>query len=425
MNIDRSFEVVTLSNQFRLLFIEVDHSLVHVQIDISTGHDDELTSEFYEVSHVLEHMQGMFTSDQHRNSKEVEQLLDQLSVTSNAHVSNTRSSFYMRGHERHLPTFLPLFCRSFTHFHFDAERFPNEKKAIECELRDHLENVEYEISEEVNALSCQHHPRAVHELLHLENVPQITKCKLLEFRKQFYTSDNMLFTIVAKSDVIDEWKLKLSQWFASLSPSIPVKIPAPYFESAFIHNTVDQPTSVHIRIRYPLHATWFDMAAQIQCRALEHILTDGLSSRLLRLLRVENGLVYSVRARATMDYRDKLLSFFDISATTKSVDNAHEVVRHVTDVLSELAVAGPTDDEMLKWRNAVETSFVVRSLTNLPQKWCNEYSPHVLFRRQVVTNERRRTMAMQICAVDVHDRCVQLLSMKPIIFFQENRKNFP
>ncbi len=93
-----------LTNGIRILYIFIGGEVVHVQIDVKTGSDDEfgdneLNSYELESAHFLEYLMAQFTSTKNstKSSIKIAQELENLGVTWNAFTTPHRTGYYLTG----------------------------------------------------------------------------------------------------------------------------------------------------------------------------------------------------------------------------------------------------------------------------------------------------------------------------------------
>jgi hypothetical protein len=116
---------------------------------------------------------------------------------------------------------------------------------------------------------------------------------------------------------------------------------------------------------------------------LESLLTGGFSSRLLSLLRVRDGSVYSVNARAELERFDARGSSFSITTST-APERAAEVVTHTLGALAEFARDGPTPEEMASYRARLSAMREKSYLSRMPSTYARTYAAQVLAKGSIV-----------------------------------------
>jgi predicted Zn-dependent peptidase len=123
----------------------------------------------------------------------------------------------------------------------------------------------------------------------------------------------------------------------------------------------------------------------LKAQVAGRVLADGFSSRLVRRLREERGLVYDIDAYATLDHD---IGTLDISATCVA-ESLDSFVEELLVCLADLAANGPTEEESAR--------AVVREVVDLdlmptdPSRLAGRLSRSVLFgRTPSFVQERRR-----------------------------------
>lgn len=401
----------TLSNGLQILLVPTGKGdLVHVQLDVATGSDDEIDPRDYESAHVLEHMLATFTSQKRPRGIEVQASLDDRGIVFNANVRTQRSRYFVRGRSEDLPFMLDVLLDSYADYRFDTERYAQEQRAVEQELRAILNKRWYPLEQRARELLYPlGHPRAVSETKHLANVARLTRDDLLRFRNAHYATENTTITIAGAIDankVREYVERKLGTLPRSQRARPVLKSTDKRKPTIVEYVPIRDVASTRLMFLWSVPLTNFSPQRH-EVRAIEMMLADGFSSRLIRTLRVEQGLIYSIGATAALDERYPSLSVFQIDTTvdhTRIVDTAEQILS----VVHALCRDGPSDAEMAKWRLRVQTLYAARALDQSPERYADDYSRFPLFGHPVETNEKQLDDALSVTADDIRTLCKRI-----------------
>ncbi len=216
---DKDYDYFTLlSNRIKILHIPVGGKVVHVQFDILSGSDDELVPNMYETAHFLEHMIGRLTSTRDpRNYIKIAQDLEEKGINWNAFVTPQKTGYYLTGPSKNFDEMLITLLNAVIHFRPDNFLFDQEKLAVKQELQRISNQSWIDVKEIHSQVLYPNHPRSSSIADRIKNLQSLTLEKLLKFRSEYYSTENMLLTIVSPYDIsVKEGKEKSKNLIAWL-----------------------------------------------------------------------------------------------------------------------------------------------------------------------------------------------------------------
>lgn len=358
------FSQYTLHNGLRYLYINRPGGLFYCGMYVKCGEDDE-TDETLEIAHYLEHLGSMFTSAKYPSSTEINATFDNIGVQTNASTGNKQTDYYMEGPVASAGHLLDIFTSSFADFQVDEKLVHQEASAVRHELRENWLNQPWsDADEKLKQVTYGNHIRAISTKRHLENVSALEDdiSKVLEFRRRMYTSDRMAWIVAGPwddpefSDAVTNGAARLEGCTRS-DPRLQYHVASrPSGDRAYLIALHDV-NSTRVTIRYELPYNGSNRVAMETVRHVVRLLSDGFSSRLMKRLRVELGLVYDIEMLVDVDAEQEDLSYLTIQ-TTCDPGAAHKII----DEVCKATQAEVSSDERTKlvhgaWRDRCERMY--------------------------------------------------------------------
>ena len=411
-------------------------NIVHVQVDVAVGDDYEVQAEQRETAHYLEHLVASMLRSRKYPRGEAKLASEQHGMYSNAFTSAVRTSHYMSGHGDLLGEIIDMQVGALADFHryFDdiaaGPRFAMEQQAVVRELAGKVDEPDYRMYEALNAtLFPAGHPRAVPQHTDLVNVQRIRPDTVRAFFTQYYVARNMLVTVAGPTGnahctlagimaLLAPYQFPVGAADGSLARPSPGPWSARLPRSVVRHVSVPEGTTTRITLAWPAPLQQYEGTTAGRLRvaavhALSDFLTGGFTSRLLKRLRVDEGLVYGISAGAALDERDPAYGMYTIE-TSVAADKVMTVLQDVYAELARITHDGPTAAELDKYRMRIRTSMERRALDQSPGSFVDDYANRVLFTGRLLhdrdTNAARFAQALAVTAADVQAVCQTTLA---------------
>jgi len=313
-------------------------------------------------AHLFEHL--MFMGTEKIPYPQFDVAMEKFGGSNNATTSRDRTNYFETGPKNLLETFLVLEAdrmaalgASMTQEKLDAQR-----KVVRNERRQSYETRPYgkaylEIPGRIYPEAHPYHNPVIGSHTDLERA---TVEDVKEFFKHFYYPHNATLVVAGDFDPAEARKL-VEKYFGVLSfgssASLPErkaasKVPAARIQGtlrATIPDSVELPLSIFV-----WHSPAFYKDGDADMDILASIVGGGKSSRLYRSLVYDKKLAQDVSAYQSSGY---LGSEFHLHAYARPGVSQDEIEREIEGEIERLKKEGPTQREVERARNTIETSF--------------------------------------------------------------------
>lgn len=422
-------------------------NICQVQVDVRVGDDSEgmESSGQRECAHFLEHLVASMLRSRFYPDGEAKTWVEEHGIYSNAFTSAVRTSHFMNGHCSKLKHMIDIqvgaiadFLEHGPHKFFEelsgSNRYKLEKLAVVRELSGKVDSPEYKMYEAVNAVVFDGHPRSVPQKFDAKNVLDLNADTVRAFFEKHYVARNIMITVAGPSAVCQTGGVMAALEGYKFSQAAPTPAPAlkPFEEGAgpgeVLSKFVKLPESETVRVTmaWPLRLAMYEDTEPGRRRvqavsALTNLLTGGFTSRFLKSLRTEEGLVYGISAGKSLDERDKNFGTYQIE-TSVDKGKVGELAKGVFHELARMMNEGPTKEEMEKYRTRIYTAIARRVSDRSPGSWVDDYSNQALFASDagfatgsgIVSNERHFELAKTVTAQEI-----QAAASEVIKFFED------
>jgi len=214
-----------LRGGLRVLVIPMeDASLSHLRVTINTGQDHEVRPGMREVSHFVEHMNGLWTSDEHPDSAALTLATSLRGMSSNASVTADLTTYWVTCQPGDLAHFARVLLRSLVRFRLDRAVFEQERTAVQEELRGMLSDPFSEMHARLARAHFGDHPRATSLRQQLDNVERLGEADLLSYRRDHYRAGGMVLAVAGRLE-----DAQLAETLRCLTEHLPRAGPVPPF----------------------------------------------------------------------------------------------------------------------------------------------------------------------------------------------------
>jgi zinc protease len=284
----------TLDNGLTVL-IEEHHTnpVVSVQVFVRTGsiHEQEYLGSG--MSHFFEHIiHGGTTTT--RSEAESRTILEAIGNNSNAYTTTDHTAYYINTTTEHWTTALELLADWMLHSTIDQEEFVREKGVVQREIEQGLDDPQRVLYNTAMATRFQVHPVRYPVIGYAELVQKVTRDDLVTYYQRMYAPNNMIVAVVG--DVETTAALEhIRGVFASgeRRPLSAINLPEepPQLGKRTAGKAMDI-AQAHMNLSFrTIPLTHPDLYA---LDVLSDILSKGDSSRLVKRLKDEQQLVYSI-----------------------------------------------------------------------------------------------------------------------------------
>jgi predicted Zn-dependent peptidase len=327
---------------------------VSVGMWVNVGSRDEETS-VAGSAHFLEHL--LFKGTTSKTALEISSAIDRVGGEMNAFTGKEYTCFYSRVLDQDLDVAIETLSDMLVHSTIDKKDFEAERQVIleEIAMRD-------------DDFADIAHEGLVQALFGKQNLGRpilgtrstITKSKrdvVWNFYKHHYKPSQIVVAAAGGVDHMELVKL-VKKGFSPLlkGSSLPAKARSAKFQGKVQHQfNIAKRTSeqAHLVLGYPALARGDNRRYQLGM--LNTILGGGMSSRLFQEIREVRGLAYTTYAFA-QSFSDT--GYLGIYAGFQP-QKAHEVLNVIDEVTTALAVAGPSDEELIRAKGQMKGSLVL------------------------------------------------------------------
>lgn len=353
------FEKYALKNGLEVILSE-DHRLPLVAVDLwyHVGPANERAGRTG-FAHLFEHM--MFEGSQHVGPKEHFHYLEAAGASDiNGTTDFDRTNYFetLPSNQLQLALWLESDRMGYLLGKLDGERLRNQRDVVRNERRQSVENTPYGLVEEelYHQLFPKDHPYYADVIGSHHDIEAAQIDEVREFFRQYYTPNNASLTITG--DINPE---QAKAWVEKYFGSIPSGPPVPKVTAVTPAITAERRAKVTDQVELPrVYMGWIMPAAyqpgDAESDLLAQILGGGKSSRLYKKLVYEKQMAQDVQVE---NQSLRLGSVFELQATAKPGVKPEDLEKTINDELAELRNQGPTQAELDRARNLIETRIVL------------------------------------------------------------------
>jgi zinc protease len=353
-----AFEKTTLPNGLEVILVE-DHRLPVVAVNIwyHVGPANEAPG-LTGFAHLFEHM--MFAGTRHLPRGLADRLLEGAGATdSNGSTDYDRTNYYdtVPSNQLELALWVHADRMGYLLDVLDQTALSNQQDVVRNERRQSVENRPYGIVEEAmnHALFPKNHPYYASVIGSHADIQNAKLADVRDFFTRYYGPNNASIVIAGDIDKVKARAL-VAKYFGSFKRSAPVA--RPNLSTPAI--TRERRLTVADRVELPrVYMAWLTPPAyqpgDAELAVTAQILAGGKASRLYKSLVYERQIAQEVAA-AQNSYA--LTSTFLIDATARPGHEAAELEGAIDAELKALRDLGPSDQEVERARNTIETAML-------------------------------------------------------------------
>ena len=352
------FEKYTLKNGLEVILSE-DHRLPLVAVDLwyHVGPANERAGRTG-FAHLFEHM--MFEGSQHVGPKAHDHYLEGAGASDiNGTTDFDRTNYFetLPSNQLQLALWLESDRMGYLLGKLDKGRLANQRDVVRNERRQSVENSPYGLVEEelYHQLFPREHPYYADVMGSHHDIEAARIDDIRDFFRQYYTPNNASPSIIGDIEPAQA-KVWVEKYFASI-PSGP---PVPKITAGTPPITAERRAKVTDQVELPrIYMGWIMPSiyqpGDAESDLLAQILGGGKSSRLY------NKLVYEKQIAQDVQVQNQNLllgSVFDLQATAKPGVKPEDLEKAINTELEKLRAAGPTQAELDRARNLIETHII-------------------------------------------------------------------
>ncbi len=335
------FKTIRLNNGAKIKHLYRDSiPIVYITVLIPASTLDETKpSQAYLTAHMLTH------GTKNRSARQIEDEIDFLAISIEKKITNDYTMLTLSTTKRHLKEAVELFFDILKNPIFPEEEFNKEVSILEKSLKQMEEDPSFIANKKLLRSLFGEHPYGRPVEGEPESLRNLQRQDLIDFYDRFYKPDKMIFSFVGDINEKELNELKsnfLENW---IGKSTERKITPPQFQMR------DKPLEIKIKREDFAQSTIAFGYEGISRKdpdfyafsVMNYILGGGgLTSRLAKKVREEQGLAYSVYSTFS---HSLFPGPFYIEAKTKA-ENTMNVIKIIIDEIREISSKSVTDEEL-------------------------------------------------------------------------------
>ena len=187
------YNFIELKNGIRIIHKPIKSEVAHCGFIIKTGSRDEKTEE-NGITHFIEH--AIFKGTKKRKAYHILNRIDNVGGEINAFTTKEQTSIYASFTKEHFERALELLTDILFSSTYPEAELKKEKDVIIDEINSYLDNPYEQIYDDYEELIFKNHSLGMNILGTVDTVKKIDKKTILEFIKENYLTDQIVFSIV-------------------------------------------------------------------------------------------------------------------------------------------------------------------------------------------------------------------------------------
>ena len=334
-----NYEITTLDNGIRVITETVNHvQFMSMGFWVGVGSRYE-TEQQWGITHFIEHM--LFKGTERRTAEQISSEVDAVGGQPNAFTSKENTCYYIKTLTEDFPLAMDVLSDMFLHSRFSNEEIAKEREVIIEEIKMYEDTPDDQVHDLLAANLWPQHPLGRAILGTEESIAAFDHDMLKDYMKQYYTGSNIVVSVVGNIDhaqVVEAVKAALGAIPKGQKNTFPLAGRA----EAGVHCYYKDIAQSQICVAVPGVAKEDDRLFPLSI--LNTYLGGGMSSRLVKKIREEEGLAYSVYSY-NGSYTDT--GAFVIAVGTRP-ENCQRVIDIILQELEDVRQHGITSQELEK-----------------------------------------------------------------------------
>jgi hypothetical protein len=351
-----------INDNFKIIFVPLKSNIISASITIDIGSIHEKENELG-LAHFFEHM--IFKGTKTRSSSQIMEILDSIGSEYNASTYYDKTSYYISGNKLDTLLILDILFDLFLNPIFPEDDIKNEIKVVLEEFKMNLDDDKRNTGLKLMEILYKEkdYKYSIPVIGHVENIKNFNQNNLFSFYDN-YRKGNKIFSLIGDFDIktiikfLEKiFKNKIQVWNPEFK-TINNKLSINYYSKkakhklAIINNEKLNQFIVLFGFRsIDSYNNW-----RLVSSLLSNILSNGMSSRLFKLLRVKLGLTY---------YQHAFQNSHSIHGNYNIIYgiNPSDLILSIKELINELknlVKNGITIDELFKSKKMFQTSFLLQ-----------------------------------------------------------------
>ena len=334
-----NYEITTLENGIRVITETVNHvqfMSMGFWVGVGSRYENE---QQWGITHFIEHM--LFKGTDKRTAEQISGAVDAVGGQLNAFTSKENTCYYIKTLTEDFPLAVDVLSDMFLNSRFDNEEIAKEREVIIEEIKMYEDTPDDQVHDLMSANLWPEHPLGRAILGTEESIAAFNHDMLKDYMKQYYTGSNIVVSVVGNishNQVVEAIREVLG--------GIPKGEPNQYMiadrAKAGVNCYYKEIAQSQICVAMPGVAKEDDRLFPLSI--LNTYLGGGMSARLVKKIREEEGLAYSVYSY-NGSYTDT--GAFVISVGTRP-ENCQRVIDIILEELDDVRQNGITQEELDK-----------------------------------------------------------------------------
>ncbi len=344
----------TLKSGLKLIVDKMSGFSVSMGIMVGVGSSNE-NAKNNGISHFIEHT--TFKGTPKRTAFQINEDADFLGSRLNAYTSKDSTMYHIKATLDKVDDSFEILADMFVNANYEQEELDKEKGVVNEEIAMAEDTPDDICFDQLSQAFFGNHGYGQRILGTKDNINSFTKQNILDFRKDWYTSDNIVVVFVGNITLFHAEKLVNKYIEGKLYTKSNIITPTSniIYDKNFTNKKIEQ---AHFAMAYKGLSFNDDKKVLLQLASL--ILGGGMSSRLFNKIREEQGLCYTIYAY-TSSYKDTG------SLTVYSAVNPKMASHAIDSVLKEIEKFkkdGITKTEFEKSKNQYLSSIIMSQESN-------------------------------------------------------------
>lgn len=365
---------ITLKNGVRILCERIDSvRSVSVGIWVLNGSRNE-PKKYNGISHFIEHM--LFKGTTTRTAAEIASKMDSIGGQVNAFTTKECTCFYARVLDTHFAEAADILTDMLFNAKFDESDVAVERGVILEEIGMYNDSPEDLVSERLMSAVYSPTPLSMPILGTPKSLRAIDGLTIREYVQKNYLPGNIVISV--SGSFTDADIDLISEMFSGMSPGET----SPPKKSVYTHTTtVKRKSTEQNHIILAFEGPQYGSPDRFTNAIMANILGGGMSSRLFRKVREEQGLCYSIYSYI---YSHSDTGLFGIYTAT-SKETERQALGLIADVLRDLLDNGVTDEELNRAREQSKANVLLALESTVSRM--NTLARGELFLREILRPE--------------------------------------
>ena len=334
-----NYEITTLDNGIRVITETVNHvQFMSMGFWVGVGSRYESEKQ-WGITHFIEHM--LFKGTEKRTADQISGAVDAVGGQLNAFTSKENTCYYIKTLTEDFPLAVDVLSDMFLNSRFDNEEIAKEREVIIEEIKMYEDTPDDQVHDLMSANLWPDHPLGRAILGTEESIAAFDHDMLKDYMKQYYTGSNVVVSVVGNishKQVVDA----IQEVLGGIPKGEPNQYAIADRAKPGVNCYYKEIAQSQICVAMPGVAKEDDRLFPLSI--LNTYLGGGMSSRLVKKIREEEGLAYSVYSY-NGSYTDT--GAFVISVGTRP-ENCQRVIDIILEELEDVRQNGITQDELDK-----------------------------------------------------------------------------